>query len=1085
MAISLARYWVTIHGDFTIFRNEVRAEAARISRTTDFKVRPTLDLTNFRAQWSIFAARYLRDQTITIRPVLAPGGLSSSAFRARDLKIKVTLDLTAFLAQWRIFAAVYLNRVHTISVHPIISPTAVNGLIDAFSSAGSSSGTRFGRSFRLKMIAAIVVGLLPALQPLISIIGSLVQATGALGAALPLVFATAALSIGTLVVAFHNLAKATKGQFSGTPTEAEQEAYDKLSKSARAFVDHLLEVKVLLKGFQTEIQESFFKPFLAGFKELSASPAIKILRTEMSLMAADAGNAGAGISRAFAEAAKTGLLASLLSGVRDIFADFVRVLPGLAHMFLVLANAALPFGQTLTGMVTGGLARLVALVDKAAADGRLAKFFDDGLTTLLQLMRLVQNLSSILGTLFQSLSGSGSALESLSVLTGKLADFLKTAQGQAILQLFADKLQLIGDIISQVLGPLLPLAVQLAQAISGPLGDGIRQILPVLNNLIRQLVDGFTPILRILAPIFDQLVEVVADFVVLALRELMKHISSAMPILQELAQRMGPELGPIVRAFGDLLLALIPIIPAISAALLALLPLLITLIPLFVRTAEATIFVMTVFADIISRIINVISFMGLLNQAITKLPIVLKITGDFFVMIWNAISAWFMGTIVPSLGKAVSDIAAFFNKLGVSLKQAVTDIRNVWDAGWKAIRDNVFSPMATMITQTIPNAFRTGVDMISGAWTRLQDITKAPVRFFIETVVNDGIIGTFNTVAGFIPGVSKIGRVGLPKGFAHGGEYSGPVAGRPSHVDNVIARGPSGEPIGLATGEFVVRTRQAQKHKGLLHAINSGMEGYADGGIIGAIMDPAGWVKDKVGDVLGRIPGGGKLAEIVGGLGRKMVDGLIQFVKDKLSFGSSGVMRAIGGGGFGVWPSSPSAQRGDSGVWRTIVALIQGTGPLSGTFGNGYRPGDPLWHGSGRAVDWMGYNQDALATLLSLLRPLELIHRTNRRDYAYTRGRNMGSFSQGLMEGHRNHIHIAMAEGGLVPKLFDRGGAWPSGTLGYNGSGRTEQVTTGATMDKVCELLDKLIAAVDRVAPGVGRELNGASAGMLQLGRTR
>jgi hypothetical protein len=132
-------------------------------------------------------------------------------------------------------------------------------------------------------------------------------------------------------------------------------------------------------------------------------------------------------------------------------------------------------------------------------------------------------------------------------------------------------------------------------------------------------------------------------------------------------------------------------------------------------------------------------------------------------------------------------------------------------------------------------------------------------------------------------------------------------------------------------------------------------------------------------------------------------------------------------GGFGNWPSSPSAQRGDSGVWRQVVALIKSTGPLSGAFGNSYRPGDPLWHGSGRAVDWMGYNQDALATFLAGRRPLELIHRTNHRDYAYTRGVNKGSFNNALMEAHRNHVHIAMKDGGTIREPI----------MGVGASGRT------------------------------------------------
>jgi hypothetical protein len=165
------------------------------------------------------------------------------------------------------------------------------------------------------------------------------------------------------------------------------------------------------------------------------------------------------------------------------------------------------------------------------------------------------------------------------------------------------------------------------------------------------------------------------------------------------------------------------------------------------------------------------------------------------------------------------------------------------------------------------------------------------------------------------------------------------------------------------------------------------------------------------------------------------------------------------GPGFPPWPSSPSASRGDSGVWRSIVALIKSTGPLSGTYGNGYRPGDPLWHGSGRGLDWMGYNQDALAAFLAARRPLELIHRTSKRDYAYTRGRDRGSFNNALMEAHRNHIHVAMHQGGHVGGAlaeqfgirttplhvgtYDSGGTLPPGlTLAYNGTGGVETVRT-------------------------------------------
>lgn len=144
---------------------------------------------------------------------------------------------------------------------------------------------------------------------------------------------------------------------------------------------------------------------------------------------------------------------------------------------------------------------------------------------------------------------------------------------------------------------------------------------------------------------------------------------------------------------------------------------------------------------------------------------------------------------------------------------------------------------------------------------------------------------------------------------------------------------------------------------------------------------------------------------------------------------------------FGNWPSSPGAQRGDSGVWRKVVQLIK-SGPRMGSFGNGYRPGDPKWHGSGRAVDWMGYNMDPLARYLAAKRPLELIHRTRSRDYAYTRGRNMGSFNGALMNAHRNHIHIAMQNGGVINEHVV--GVGKSGaTYEFGEGGRPETVVPG------------------------------------------
>lgn len=315
-----------------------------------------------------------------------------------------------------------------------------------------------------------------------------------------------------------------------------------------------------------------------------------------------------------------------------------------------------------------------------------------------------------------------------------------------------------------------------------------------------------------------------------------------------------------------------------------------------------------------------------------------------------------------------------------------------------------------------------------------------------------------------------------------------------------------------------------------------------------------------------------------------------QYEAAKAAYSTGGDPGNVGPGpGFTPWPSSPGASRGDSGVWKSVLALIRSTGPVSGSFGNAYRHGDPLWHGcvpmdtliytrrgwiryedvrigedetvgynpdtgrsewtlivgmhhyddaelwtigadgwqaevtpghkwltnhglvetrnltayttvrlttpladgvvgedlvdgdrrvtavhrtavrkaevfcptttlrtwtakqgrrvfltgnSGRAIDWMGYNQDALAQFFMARQGqlLEFIHRTNTADYGVTRGRRSNFPTQFPL--HRNHIHVAMSDGGYVqvPHLFrDYGGMVPPGlSLVDNRTGRDE-----------------------------------------------
>jgi hypothetical protein len=268
--------------------------------------------------------------------------------------------------------------------------------------------------------------------------------------------------------------------------------------------------------------------------------------------------------------------------------------------------------------------------------------------------------------------------------------------------------------------------------------------------------------------------------------------------------------------------------------------------------------------------------------------------------------------------------------------------------------------------------------------------------------------------------------------------FGGPLPGHAPHdrADNMVYSGTPGEWV---IQRPTVRKVERQHGSGAMNYFNKygelPLEGHAFGGLLRASR--ASW--------------GGP------GMNYRVTAGMTKVPTMERVIAAVPVMMG------GNWPSSPSAQRGDSGVWRSIVRMIRATGPMSGHFGNAYRPGDPKWHGSGRAVDWMGFNQDRLASFLAARNPLELIHRTRNRDYAYTRGRNKGSFNNALMQAHRNHIHIAMKEGGDIDEPVY--GVGRSGRTYEFGEQGREHVVPGTDMDAAVTTLQAILNRLGNTGP--------------------
>jgi hypothetical protein len=182
--------------------------------------------------------------------------------------------------------------------------------------------------------------------------------------------------------------------------------------------------------------------------------------------------------------------------------------------------------------------------------------------------------------------------------------------------------------------------------------------------------------------------------------------------------------------------------------------------------------------------------------------------------------------------------------------------------------------------------------------------------------------------------------------------------------------------------------------------------------------------------------GGGAVGKIAGALPGKIVDAIIDKAK---SFGGGGQDVALSGGGrFAGGPVM-----GWQNMWNIVKNAFPGA-----TLNSAYRPGaitavgTKSFHGQGRAID--------VTPSMSIFNWLAK-HFPNSRELIYSpaggrqiwNGRNY-QFGEPTRGDHWDHVHWAMANGGVWSGLFDQGGWLPNKGVGLNLTGRPEAVLTPA-----------------------------------------
>lgn len=451
--------------------------------------------------------------------------------------------------------------------------------------------------------------------------------------------------------------------------------------------------------------------------------------------------------------------------------------------------------------------------------------------------------------------------------------------------------------------------------------------------------------------------------------------------------------------------------------------------------------------------------------------------------VWNGIRSaisvvvsWFRNTAWPVISGVIDNVKRGFNIMKSAVGAAWQGVKNLarpvvdWFSGtvW---------PKISGVTDNIKKAFNTMKDAVGKAWNGIKEAAKKPINFVIDTVYNKGIKGNFDKIAGTF-GLKKLPSFA---GFARGGILPG--FSRMRDGDDQLV------PMRRGEGVLVSEALRTARDKAAFLAVNSAGRrgqgfadtiGFAGGGILdkvgsvagdvldggkkllkGAwdfVSDPVGAFKGLVGGLFKKIPGAGFFKDLALGVGRKILDGVVDKIGSAFSPAGNpdaapvsmppGASRSLG-----------YAQKVARGMGLTMTSFRRRGARTAGS-------GVTSLHAMGRAMDFSnGVNtkaEMAFFNAMHALKPTELLFSPAGRRQWHRSGR-MGDTSGITKRMHYNHVHVGFAKGGIIPAsivggykpfLHDRGGWHMPGELSINQTQKPEAVLTARQWETVARSLD-------------------------------
>lgn len=413
-----------------------------------------------------------------------------------------------------------------------------------------------------------------------------------------------------------------------------------------------------------------------------------------------------------------------------------------------------------------------------------------------------------------------------------------------------------------------------------------------------------------------------------------------------------------------------------------------------------------------------------------------------FTWIWQNIISVYIGIIIG----AIQGLGAIFEWLYKNVVKPVWDgISGAIRAAWDWINAYVFTPFKIGI-DLIGKAFENTAIAIGKAWEGIKKAAAIPINFVLDTVWNNGLRSFWNDMVGNL-GLAdmKLPKAGLVK-FASGGVMPGYTPGRDVHQ----FWSPTGGGLALSGGEAIMRPEFTRLVGGAagVDALNAAARngklpfGDGEGNFFGDAWDMITKAASVAWEFLSN-PAQAIKTHVIDGILRPLMGDQNIFgatvgrLAENTLMGFTDLFKAAAPSGVGT------KGMGWEAMWNIVRSSLPGA-VMTSNFRKGAKTvnGGQSYHALGRAIDIVPASMatfDAIARLFPNASELIYTPAGNRQ---LQNGKPFAGWSEAVKRQHYNHVHLAMANGGVVPKLYDQGGWLPHGGMAVNKSGKPEAVLT-------------------------------------------